>query len=223
MVGYDDREASSNDDGGGPGSGWAGNAPKPWWADNPQLKAEIQRVLDEMGLPRSTSTGTTDQLDPAHADPAASSNDDACGADSGVAEQADVGERDLVCDDRGASSNDDACGTESGWAGNGPKPWWADDPELKAIRQRVLDDIAARPYRPPCTKPDPVLQDVLSGGSARELRLARDDLARAQSRYRDAIRSARACGLSWGEIGAVLGVPRQLLHRRYAKDLTATP
>ncbi|MCV7302587.1 hypothetical protein H7J93_23455 [Mycobacterium barrassiae] len=70
-----------------------------------------------------------------------------------------------------------------------------------------------------CTDPDPILNDVLSGASVRELGQARDDLARAKARYDEAVRSARECGLSWGEIGAALGVPRQLLHRRFARRL----
>ncbi|AEV74904.1 hypothetical protein MycrhN_4410 [Mycolicibacterium rhodesiae NBB3] len=98
--------------------------------------------------------------------------------------------------DIAASSNDDADLSDGVWGGVGPKPWWFDDPE-----------------------PDAILNDMLSGASVRELCQARDDLARAQARYDEAIRSARICGLSWGEIGAALGVARQLLHRRYARRL----
>ena len=83
----------------------------------------------------------------------------------------------------------------------------------------MLDEIASAPDRPDYTEPDPVLADMLSGASARELGEARDDLASAQTRYEEAIRAARNCGLSWGEIGSVLGVPRQLLHRRFARRL----
>jgi hypothetical protein len=89
---------------------------------------------------------------------------------------------------------------------------------LLAIRRGVLDELAGEPREPaqPC-EPDPVLNELLSGNSWRELAVARDDLARAQARYAVAIGSARACGFSWGEIGNVLGVARQLLHRRFAE------
>jgi DNA-directed RNA polymerase specialized sigma24 family protein len=123
-----------------------------------------------------------------------------------------------VCD-KTASSIDDAAGSGGAWGGVGPKPWWFDDPELAAARRRVLEEIESAPDRPDYTEPDLVLNDMLSGASVRELGQARDDLACAQSRYSEAIRSARICGLSWGEIGSVLGVPRQLLHRRFARQL----
>jgi hypothetical protein len=125
-----------------------------------------------------------------------------------------------VCDNT-ASSIDDGDGSGSAWGGVGPKPWWVDDPQLAAARRRVLDEIANAPDRPDHTEPDPVLNDMLSGASVRELGQARDDLARAQARYAEAIGSARTCGLSWGEIGTVLGVPRQLLHRRFARPLVS--
>jgi DNA-directed RNA polymerase specialized sigma24 family protein len=51
--------------------------------------------------------------------------------------------------------------------------------------------------------------------SWRELAAAREDMARARSRYADAVRAARMRGLSWGEIGRVLGVSKQQLHRRF--------
>jgi DNA-directed RNA polymerase specialized sigma24 family protein len=64
----------------------------------------------------------------------------------------------------------------------------------------------------------PVLADILGGGaSVRELNAARDDLARANTRYVDAVYNARASGLSWGEIGRILGVSRQQLHRRFSR------
>ncbi|WP_267308702.1 hypothetical protein [Mycobacterium barrassiae] len=124
-----------------------------------------------------------------------------------------------VCD-ASVSSVDDAAGLEGAWGGVGPKPWWFDDPQILAARQRVLEEFGGEPDdRPLCTDPDPILNDVLSGASVRELGQARDDLARAKARYDEAVRSARECGLSWGEIGAALGVPRQLLHRRFARRL----
>ena len=64
-----------------------------------------------------------------------------------------------------------------------------------------------------------VVCDLLSGASRRELAAARDDLARVRIRYADAVRAARTVGLSWGEIGRVLGVSKQLLHRRFRNDV----
>ena len=90
------------------------------------------------------------------------------------------------------------------------KPWWADDPELMEIRRRTREEFERElEQREPGvpSAPDPVVADVLGGASWRELADARDYLARARARYEDAIRTARAAGLSWGEIGRVLGVP----------------
>jgi DNA-directed RNA polymerase specialized sigma24 family protein len=105
------------------------------------------------------------------------------------------------------------------------KPWWAADPEIAAIRRGVMEEIeraGREPIRPDV--PDPVLADILSGESVRELSAARDDLARAHTRYADAIRKGRAAGLSWGEIGRILGVSRQQLHRRFSRPApTAAP
>jgi DNA-directed RNA polymerase specialized sigma24 family protein len=103
------------------------------------------------------------------------------------------------------------------------KPWWADDPEIAAIRRGVMEDIeraGREPIRPDVQ--DPVLVDILSGASVRELSAARDDLARAHARYADAIRKGRAAGLSWGEIGRILGVSRQQLHRRFSRPAPTT-
>ncbi len=68
---------------------------------------------------------------------------------------------------------------------------------------------------PPIDCRDPLFDDVSSGAGIRELRDARDDLVRAKARYDDAVRAARSFGLSWGQIGGILGVSRQQLHRRY--------
>jgi DNA-directed RNA polymerase specialized sigma24 family protein len=96
------------------------------------------------------------------------------------------------------------------------RPWWADDPDIAARRRRVVEELE-RAERVPIEpdKPDPVLADILSGASVRELSAARDDLARARARYTDAVRGARAAGLSWGEIGRIVGVSKQQLHRRF--------
>jgi DNA-directed RNA polymerase specialized sigma24 family protein len=89
-----------------------------------------------------------------------------------------------------------------------------------------MEDIERRERVPIEThQPDPVLADLLSGGaSIRELSAARDDVARANARYADAVQRARAAGLSWGEIGRILGVSRQQLHRRFSRRApTTTP
>lgn len=102
------------------------------------------------------------------------------------------------------------------------QPWWASDPMIAAARNRAMAEIegaAPRSFEPDEPDepdgPDPVLADVLSGASLRELAGARDDLGRAKRRYEEAIRAARLAGNSWGTIGRVLGVPRQVLHRRF--------
>lgn len=44
---------------------------------------------------------------------------------------------------------------------------------------------------------------------------ARTDLAREEAA---AVRHARTHGMSWAEIGAVLGVSKQALHKRFGKS-----
>jgi DNA-directed RNA polymerase specialized sigma24 family protein len=96
------------------------------------------------------------------------------------------------------------------------EPWWASDPVLAAKRRQALEEIEQAQPRPPVpTGPDPVFVEVASGAGQRELADARDDLDRARLRYADAILAARVAGYSWGEIGRVLGVPKQSLHRRF--------
>jgi len=99
---------------------------------------------------------------------------------------------------------------------NRPRPWWADDPEIAAIRRRVEEELE-RASREPIMpdQPDPVVQDFYSGAGLRELAAARDGLASARARYEEAVHQARIAGLSWGEIGRVLGVSKQVLHRRF--------
>jgi DNA-directed RNA polymerase specialized sigma24 family protein len=96
-----------------------------------------------------------------------------------------------------------------------PKPWWQDHPEIEALKTRVMDEINNLPDRPPVEYRDPIGDDAFNRVSVRELRDARDDLARAKARYDDAVRAARTLGLSWGQIGGIVGVSRQQLHRRY--------
>jgi DNA-directed RNA polymerase specialized sigma24 family protein len=71
-------------------------------------------------------------------------------------------------------------------------------------------------------EPDPVIADFYSGASLRELADAREDLTRAKRRYAEAVRCARVAGLSWGEIGRILGVSKQLLHRRFSRPAPPT-
>jgi DNA-directed RNA polymerase specialized sigma24 family protein len=108
-----------------------------------------------------------------------------------------------------------------------PPPWWTNNPELEEIKRRALaellgdgDDDDREPAGPP-KYPDPVLNEVLTGACKRELGAARDDVARARERYADAVLAARTAGLSWGEIGRVLGVSRQQLHRRFSRRASA--
>ena len=54
-----------------------------------------------------------------------------------------------------------------------------------------MAELDSLPDRPPIDYPDPVLEDVFTGRSIRELRDARDDLARAKARYDDAVLTAR--------------------------------
>jgi DNA-directed RNA polymerase specialized sigma24 family protein len=106
-----------------------------------------------------------------------------------------------------------------------PKPWWATDPELAEVLrksqeefERELEARAPDPDAPAVRDlPDPVLNDMLNGTSKRALAAARDDLARARSRYDEAVLAGRTAGLSWGEMAAILGVSRQTLHRRFAR------
>jgi hypothetical protein len=92
------------------------------------------------------------------------------------------------------------------------------DPELIALRTAALADLQrgmARRESGGCDESDPVCADLWNGTSRCELVEARKDLSRARTRYDRAVRAARAAGLSWGEIGVLLGVSRQQLHRRY--------
>lgn len=97
---------------------------------------------------------------------------------------------------------------------------WENHPEIVALRRRALEELEEAVARadasgPLVDAPDPVVGDFFDGASKRELAAARDDLARARTRYADAVSTARACGYSWGEIARVLGVSRQVLHRRF--------
>ena len=118
------------------------------------------------------------------------------------------------------SSNDDAAQKNNASAENADQPWWATHPAILAARDAALTWIESAQQEPVPTDDSEVVHNELIGGSCwRELRQARNDLDRAHARYANAVRAARAVGFSWGEIGRVLGVPRQLLHRRFRNDV----
>jgi len=100
---------------------------------------------------------------------------------------------------------------------NAPRPWWEDNPELDEILHRTLEELLVDERAPIETNtPDPVVAEIYFGASMRELSAARDDLARARARYDEAVRTARNAGLSWSEIGRVLGISKQALHRQFS-------
>lgn len=110
--------------------------------------------------------------------------------------------------------------TESGE--KAPEPWWVNDPDVIAMRQRGMEELLGAAPREdvtrPCedvTRPCEVLGDVLTGACRRRLAMARDRLDEAKRDYAEAVRAARRAGFSWGEIGSVLGVSRQALHHRF--------
>jgi hypothetical protein len=131
----------------------------------------------------------------------------AIGDDTGEPEQKNL----PFCESSTNDDDSDADGPRTARA----KPWWEDHPELEAIRARVAAEIYGRPERAESHSPDPVLADYLSGDSVRELRYARDGMAEAKTRYANAVIAARNAGLSWAQIGVILGVTRQQLHRRF--------
>ncbi|MUL47385.1 hypothetical protein FZI85_12580 [Mycobacterium sp. CBMA293] len=75
------------------------------------------------------------------------------------------------------------------------------------------DDDWSFDEKPP--QPDPVAADVFGGISRRALTQARDNLVCATTQYEEAVRQARANGWTWAEIGRILGVSRQVLHKRF--------
>ncbi|MDT5000368.1 MAG: hypothetical protein QOK12_2473 [Mycobacterium sp.] len=96
------------------------------------------------------------------------------------------------------------------------EPWWVSDPTIAALRRKALEEIGQAQPRPPVPDgPDPVFVEIASGACGRELADARDDLDRARLRYAEAIRAGRVAGYSWAEIGCLLGVSKQSLHRRF--------
>ena len=118
------------------------------------------------------------------------------------------------------SSSDDAVQKNSASTENANQPWWATDPAIIAAREEVerwLESGAREPL--PFDDFEAIHNEVGSGSCWRELRAANENLDRARVRYANAVRAARAVGFSWGEIGRVLGVPRQLVHRRFHNDV----
>ena len=81
------------------------------------------------------------------------------------------------------------------------------NPELIAIREAALADLERRIAevgpREPRDERDVVIDELWSGVRKRELVDARKDLARARTRYDDAVLAAREAGLSWGQIGVL--------------------
>lgn len=55
------------------------------------------------------------------------------------------------------------------------------------------------------------------GGVLWELAAVREDKRALARREEVAVRRARHSGLSWAEIGTILGVTRQTMHRKYRK------
>jgi hypothetical protein len=131
--------------------------------------------------------------------------------------------------DETPSSDDDGL-DRSGAAGAGTdgaaevsEPWWANHPVIAAKRREVEEWLESIEAMEPVPLHDDSLEAIhrqISTGECRqELREARRDLDRARVRYADAIRTARAVGYSWGEIGELVGVARQLLHRRFRYEV----
>lgn len=98
------------------------------------------------------------------------------------------------------------------------EPWWVNDPDVKEFHRRSREqlerEIAAHEPVAPDDQAEPVW-DLSTGTRIQALGLARDDLARAQARYERAILAGRRAGLSWAQIGRVLGVSKQRLHSRF--------
>ena len=95
------------------------------------------------------------------------------------------------------------------------RPWWMDDPEIIARTERALAEIESAPKLADVDEPDPVVTELYSGACSRELSAVRDQLAAVRARHRNVVLAAREAGLSWTEIGRLLGVSRQQVHRQF--------
>ena len=119
-----------------------------------------------------------------------------------------------------AGADEAACEAGVDVPNNADQPWWATDPAIIALRDEVdrwLDSAQQDPV--PDDDFTAIHSDIISGSCRRELRRAREDLVRARARYANAVKAARRVGYSWGEIGRLLEVPRQLLHRRFRHEV----
>lgn len=88
--------------------------------------------------------------------------------------------------------------------------------------------LSSRPSRTESLVPPTRRLDALKDTIEETLRGEESDLARAQlisnlidelqPLLTDAVRRARSAGHSWEEVGAALGVSRQAVHQRFAKN-----
>jgi DNA-directed RNA polymerase specialized sigma24 family protein len=102
------------------------------------------------------------------------------------------------------------------------RTWWMDDPDIGALRERALNDLERASAEADLTsldEPDPVVAEIYSGAASRALSTVRDELADVRARYKNAVLEARTAGLSWTEIGRLLGVSRQQVHRQFGARL----
>jgi hypothetical protein len=126
----------------------------------------------------------------------------------------------LMTKDDEPSSIDDSAGEPRASGPESAQPWWASDPTIVAARAATEKWIASLDDLPePVDNSAGIATEVFSGSCWRELRAARNDLDRANARYETAIKNARALGFSWGEIGRLVGKPRQALHRRFRDEV----
>jgi DNA-directed RNA polymerase specialized sigma24 family protein len=95
------------------------------------------------------------------------------------------------------------------------RPWWMDDPQINALTEQALAEIENADQLPNTDEPDPVVAEFHSGAIARELSAIRDESEALRTRYRTAVLAAREAGLSWAEIGRLVGTTRQQLHRKF--------
>jgi len=73
---------------------------------------------------------------------------------------------------------------------------------------------AARAWLDALEVDDPGFRD---GRFLREIMAAREDLAAAEQRLRNAVRAAREAGDSWSAIGFALGTSKQNAHRKFGQ------
>jgi hypothetical protein len=94
----------------------------------------------------------------------------------------------------------------------------ANPPEQRRLFE-IETDEQSKSETPRPARPDPTARPVDpsrngTGHDTLDLRAASAALGAAEAGLGDAIRSARAAGLSWRAIGTATGVPFQTLHRR---------